>query len=95
MTAVAARGRVLLIAGLAAAAFATAVAVVVTKHQSRKLFVEVQALEARRDALDVEWNRLQLEESAWSTQARIETVARTRLDMKVPEAAASGVLQRR
>lgn len=65
-------------------AFLTALAVVVTKHDSRRLFVELQALEHQRDRLNVEWNQLQLEESAWSTQARIETAARKRLEMRLP-----------
>lgn len=69
---------------LALVAFLTALAVVVTKHDSRRLFVELQALEHERDLLNVEWNQLQLEESAWSTQARIETAARRRLEMQLP-----------
>ncbi|MDZ7750787.1 MAG: cell division protein FtsL [Gammaproteobacteria bacterium] len=68
----------------AVVAFLTALAVVVTKHDSRRLFVELQTLEDDRDVLNVEWNQLQLEESAWSTQARIETAARRRLDMQLP-----------
>lgn len=70
----------------AVVAFLTALAVVVSKHESRKHFVELQTLERERDRLNVEWNQLQLEEGAWSTQARIETVARRQLDMHVPAA---------
>ncbi len=69
---------------LALVAFLTALAVVVTKHDSRRLFVELQALEQERDLLNEEWNQLQLEESAWSTQAHIETAARQRLGMRLP-----------
>lgn len=65
-------------------AFLTALAVVVTKHDSRRLFVELQALEQERDLLSMEWNQLQLEQSAWSTQSRIETAARSRLEMQLP-----------
>src|SRR5690606_38794255 len=43
--------------------------------------VELQKLEAERDALAVEWGQLQLEQSAWSTHARIEQVARKELNM--------------
>ena len=65
-------------------AFLTALAVVVVKHDSRKLFVELQALEQERDRLNVEWSQLQLEEGAWSSHARIEPLARERLNMHVP-----------
>jgi cell division protein FtsL len=69
---------------LASAVFVTAVEVVFARHQARKLFVEIQVLEKTRDDLNEEWGRLQLEQSTWATNARIETLARTRLDMKTP-----------
>ncbi len=62
----------------------SAVGVVYVKHQSRKLFVELQALQAERDRLDVEWARLQIEQSTWATHVRVERLARTRLDMGLP-----------
>ena len=40
---------------------ATALGVVWSRHQSRKVFVELQRLEYQRDELNVEWGRLQLE----------------------------------
>jgi len=65
---------------------ATALGVVYGKHQSRRLFVELQALNAGRDALDIEWGRLQLEQSTLATPIRIENMARQRLGMFVPAA---------
>jgi cell division protein FtsL len=62
----------------------SAVGVVLSKHYSRKLFVELQALETKRDELTVEWGRLQLEQSTWATHGRIEKLARERLGMDVP-----------
>lgn len=59
----------------------SALAVVYAKHQSRKLFVELNQLEQARDAMNIEWGQLQLEQSTWSTHARIEKTARTRLNM--------------
>ena len=54
------------------------------KHRARQLFVQLEALEARRDNLEIEWGQLQLEQSAWSTHAFVERVATTRLHMAMP-----------
>jgi len=54
------------------------------KHRARELFVELEALNARRDNLEIEWGQLQLEQSAWSTHAFVERVASTRLQMALP-----------
>lgn len=59
----------------------SALAVVYSKHQSRKLFVELNALQKVRDEMDVEWGQLQLEQSAWATSGRIEKLAREQLNM--------------
>jgi cell division protein FtsL len=69
---------------LAAAVVISAVWVVKTKHQSRQLFVELEALNRERDRLQVDWGRLQLEESTWGTHSRVETLARTRLSLDQP-----------
>jgi len=59
----------------------SALAVVYSKHQSRKLFVELNSLQKTRDAMEVEWGQLQLEQSTWATSGRIEKLARQRLQM--------------
>ncbi len=64
---------------------ASAVLLVYSKHQSRKLFVEVEQLRYEVDALNTEWSQLQLEQSAWSGHGRIERVARKQLSMIMPE----------
>lgn len=69
---------------LAVAVFVSAIGVVYSIHQSRKLFVQVQTLQAQRDEMDVEWGRLQLEQSTWATDARIEELASSKLDMIIP-----------
>ncbi|HEY0635712.1 MAG TPA: cell division protein FtsL [Gammaproteobacteria bacterium] len=69
---------------LAVSVFVSAIAVIYSIHQSRKLFVQLQSLQAQRDAMDVEWGRLQLEQSTWATDARIEELARRKLDMIIP-----------
>ncbi|HHJ35991.1 MAG TPA: cell division protein FtsL [Gammaproteobacteria bacterium] len=63
---------------------ASAILLVYSKHQSRKLFVELQQLRHEADALNTEWSQLQLEQSAWSGHGRIERVARKRLTMVMP-----------
>ncbi|MDH5611653.1 MAG: cell division protein FtsL [Gammaproteobacteria bacterium] len=64
----------------------SAVLLVYSKHQSRKLFVELQGLKHQVDELNTEWGQLQLEQSAWSGHGRIEQVARERLSMVMPSA---------
>jgi cell division protein FtsL len=64
---------------------ASAILLVYSKHQSRKLFVELQQLKHQVDALNTEWSQLQLEQSAWSGHGRIERIARKRLSMVMPE----------
>lgn len=62
----------------------SAVSVVYARHESRKLFVELQQLEKERDELNVEWGRLQLEQGAWSAHGRVEQIAREKLSMRIP-----------
>ena len=63
------------------AMLSSAIMVVYSKHQSRKLFVELQGLKHQVDELNTEWGQLQLEQSAWSGHGRIEQVARTGVDL--------------
>ena len=80
------RQRILLIATiLFVVVLATAIAVVYSKHKTRKLFVELQQLNKEVVSLNTEWGRLQLEQSAWSDHGRIEQIARERLGMVIPE----------
>ncbi len=70
---------------LGTAVFFSAIEVVIARHETRKLFVEIQAQEKQRDNLNEEWGRLQLEQSTWATDARIESVSRIELHMIEPE----------
>ena len=63
----------------------TGLGLVYTKHQSRKLFIELQAVQAARDELEIEWELLQLEQSTLAAEAVVDHVARTRLDMVIPD----------
>jgi len=80
------RQRILLIVTLLFSfVLGSAILLVYSKHQSRKLFVDLQQLKHEVDALNTEWSQLQLEQSAWSGHGRIERVARKRLTMVVPD----------
>ena len=65
---------------------ACAVSLVTSRHQARKLFVELEREQVQTRAYDVEYGQLQLEQSTWATPGRIEKVARDQLKMQVPGA---------
>jgi cell division protein FtsL len=69
---------------LVALVFVSAVGVVWARHQTRSRFVQLQQLNAERDALDVEWGQLKLEQSAFATHGRVEQTARDDLKMVIP-----------
>jgi cell division protein FtsL len=70
---------------LGAAVLLSALGVVYSKHESRRLFVTLQTLEAKRDDMNIDWGRLQLEQSTWATHGRIAGTANERLNMVVPK----------
>ncbi|MCK5648939.1 MAG: cell division protein FtsL [Gammaproteobacteria bacterium] len=78
-------GRVLFIMILLIVTFVSAISVVYVKHYNRKLFVELQQLEKHRDDMEVEWGQLQLEQNTWATHARIERIAKQKLQMITPD----------
>jgi len=63
---------------------ACGLATVNANHRARKLFTSLEKEQQRMRALDVEWGQLQLEQSTWAAHARIEKVAKERLQMKAP-----------
>jgi cell division protein FtsL len=80
------RGQLILLLLLTFGLLLTATGVVYSKYATRKQFVALQVLRAERDAIEVEWGRLQLEQSTWATHARVEKIARKRLNMHIPAA---------
>jgi cell division protein FtsL len=74
----------LIVAVLFVAVMASAIAGVYAKHESRKLFTELQKLSNERDRMEVDWGRLQIEQSTWSTYGRVEQLAREQMQMKMP-----------
>jgi cell division protein FtsL len=63
---------------------ASATGAIYCKHRARELFVELEHLNSGRDELEAEWGRLQIEQSFWSTYAYVESVASTKLKMRIP-----------
>jgi cell division protein FtsL len=70
---------------LLVAVIISAVGVAYSNHVNRDLFVELQARQQERDELELEWGRLQLEQSTIADIAAIDHDARTRLRMAVPD----------
>ena len=71
------------------AVIASAVAIVRTHHERRSLFVELDEVDARRDRLQVEWGRLQIEQSTWAASDRIERIAAQKLNLHLSRAGAT------
>ena len=76
---------ILLVVVLIVAVLGSGVGVVYTQHANRQLFIQWQKLQAERDDLEIEWELLRLEQSTLVTDAAVEAVARTRLNMFAPD----------
>lgn len=70
---------------LALGAMVSALQVVQTQHAARKAFVELEQLKKIQDQLDEAWRQLQLEQSTWALDDRIESIARERLGLRKPD----------
>jgi cell division protein FtsL len=71
-------------AALWAAVLLSAAGAVYCKFSARQLFIQLEQLSTQRDNLDIQWGQLQLEQSAWSTHAFVESVAGNKLHMTMP-----------
>ena len=76
--------RVLITLALVVVMTASAIGVVVSAYESRKLFNALSGLQEQRDAYQREWSQLLLEQSALSAHGRVEKLAAARFDMVVP-----------
>jgi cell division protein FtsL len=61
-----------------------ALSLVTSRHQARKLYVELQHEQARERAYETEYGQLQLEQSTWGMPARVEKIAREQLKLQMP-----------
>ncbi len=68
-------------------ASACAMGVITSQHKARTLFVDLQQEQSLARQMEVEWGQLQLEQSTWAMHARIEKIASSHLQMRVPDPA--------
>ena len=61
-----------------------ALSLVTSRHQARKLFVELERERAATRGYETEYGQLQLEQSTWAMPARTEKIAREQLRMQMP-----------
>ncbi|MCC6472793.1 MAG: cell division protein FtsL [Burkholderiales bacterium] len=62
-----------------------ALGLVSSRHESRKLFAELEREQERARALEVETGQLQLEAATWAAHARVERIAVRALHMQAPD----------
>ena len=72
---------------LLALVVACGVSLVTSRHQARKLFVDLERAQAEARSYETEFGQLQLEQSTWAMPARVEKIARASLGMELPGAA--------
>jgi cell division protein FtsL len=61
-----------------------ALSLVTSRHQARKLYVELERQQAATRGYETEYGQLQLEQSTWAMPARTEKIAREQLKMQMP-----------
>ncbi|MEW6446111.1 MAG: cell division protein FtsL [Pseudomonadota bacterium] len=62
----------------------SALGVVHAEHLERKYVLAAEKAMQHRDELNIEWERLQLEEASLASHGRVDDLARSRLQMQVP-----------
>lgn len=77
---------------LLALVIACALGVITSQHQARKLFIDLDGEQAVTKRLGEEWTQLQLEQSTWATNKRIESLASKSLGMRLPDAATTVIV---
>ena len=69
---------------LSALIFASALQLVLTRYESKRLYMELHGLRLARDDLDRERGQLLLEQGTAGAHLRVEAIARQKLDMTSP-----------
>ena len=59
--------------------------VVLTTHQNRSVFNELQELKDEANELETEWGQLLIEQSTFGVEGRIEEKAASQLSMQLPD----------
>ena len=63
----------------------SAMTVIYVKHESRVLFSDLRQVQKLQDEQVISWSVLQLQNSTLVTQANVESMARKKLGMVLPE----------
>ena len=63
----------------------SALALVYSKYQTRKLSMQLTQLRLDREELNMEWGRLRLEHGSLANHSKIENAAVSRLQMQYPK----------
>jgi cell division protein FtsL len=69
-----------------------ALSLVTSRHQSRRLYIELTRAQSEARGYETEFGQLQLEQSTWGMPARVEKVAREQLRMQLPTPARTEVV---
>jgi len=64
----------------------SALGLVNSQHQTRKLYIELEQMNQVAKQYDQEYGQLQLEQSTWAMHSRVEQIATQQLQMQVPDA---------
>jgi cell division protein FtsL len=78
------RSEIFVVAMLAVLVLTSAVLVVNSKHENRRLVNELAELRTEREHIETEWSQLQLEEATLANHGRVEQIAREKLSMQQP-----------
>lgn len=68
------------------------VGIVYLEHQKRELFSDYQNLIKERDAVQIEWKKLQIQSSESFSGLRLEKIARSKANMKTLDAGAINII---
>ncbi len=63
----------------------SALSVIYCKYRSRQVFIAIQNIEKQLDKYEVDWGRLQLEQTTLAEHNRVEIIARNKLSMVIPK----------
>jgi cell division protein FtsL len=78
---------------LLAVLVACALSLVTSRHDARRLYVELERERAHARQFEVEYGQLSLEQSTWAMPARVEKIARESLHMQLPAASRVQVVE--
>lgn len=80
---------------LISAILISALAVVYTTNSYRSTFSQVEQQQQQSHKLELQWGQLLLEQASLATPARVEELARVKLDMDLPSSQHTYWLQKR